>query len=201
MPRLKKRKGLAKGLLLPGFYISTIEEFSAKSGAYEELGGVYSSRVGLPVYDREEHYVSVKPFKVLAPERLALGENYVGLVSDVHKNFAQITIFSEDQLGRPVPFLALLHVSRGGNRRAKTASELVKPGDLIVARLITNWSPLQVSIEGPKLGVIKAACSRCGNPLSWDHDGVLKCHACGHREIRKVSVDYGKKMRRLSTAP
>ncbi|WP_449461601.1 exosome complex RNA-binding protein Csl4 [Tardisphaera miroshnichenkoae] len=193
MPRAKKKRSLVKGLLLPGFYISTIEEFSAKSGAYEDGGGVYSSKVGLPEYDRMEHYVSVKPFKISAPERLILGASYVGLVSDVHKNFAQLTIFSKDQLGRPVPFSALLHVSRGGVRRARAATELVKPGDVVMVKLITNWVPLQVSMEGPELGVVRASCSRCGAPLTWDHDGVLKCHTCGHREIRKVSVDYGRK--------
>ncbi len=193
MPRAKKKRSLAKGLLLPGFYISTIEEFSAKSGAYEDSGGVYSSKVGLPEYDRTEHYVSVKPFKISAPERLALGAVYVGLVSDVHKNFAQVTIFSKDQLGRPVPFSALLHVSRGGVRRARAATELVKPADVVMVKLITDWVPLQVSMEEPELGVVRASCSRCGAPLTWDHDGVLKCHTCGHREIRKVSVDYGKK--------
>ncbi len=175
---------------MPGFYISTIEEFSAKAMSYEEGGGVYSSKIGVPEYDMANHYVWIKPIKKLAPESLKVGDKFLGIVDDVKKNFAQITIYVPGSLGRLYPFSALLHISNGGIRRARAVSELVKPGDVIKVKLITNWVPMQVSISDPDLGVISARCSKCGSTLNHDHDGVLRCNTCGYKEMRKVSIEY-----------
>lgn len=197
MPRAKRKKGIPKGLAIPGIYISTIEEFSAKRGSYEEGGGVYASRIGRLQYDLAQHYVSVEPLKRLAPESLAIGSELFGTVEDVKKNFAQVAVFGKDALGRLVPFSALLHVSHGGVRRARTVVELVKPGDVVRVRVITNWVPVQVSMEGQSLGVVAAKCSQCGGELRRERDGLMKCERCGHRELRKVSDLYGKPLSEL----
>lgn len=68
----------------------------------------------------------------------------------------------------------------------------VRVGDYVRAKVIgTGRGGVDVSIGGKNLGVLKALCHVCRNPLQL-RGRTLYCDNCEHTETRKISEDYGE---------
>jgi len=197
LSKVERRSG---ALTYPGLRLAVLEEFLPGLGTYDEDNEVYASRVGRTGYDLKDHVVEVHAFKHVLTELIKKGRSYVGVVDDVKRNFAHAVLFTGKEDGF-FPFEALIHISNSGMREADTMTEVVKPGDVIRAGVQTEWQPVQATLDGDDLGVIRANCSICGGRMEPAGSGVLKCTSCGHLELRKLSKDYGVRLLRSILMP
>jgi len=177
-------------IVLPGEKLCISEEFMPGPGAYERNGTVYSKYVGTVLYDYCSRRVSVVP----SPYKMSLiprpGKIVWGQVYSVSDEIAIIRIFKIEGT-RPLSgtFTGLVHVSQISENYVKVVEDALKLGDYIRAKVLTSWSPYQLTTKNATLGVILAYCSKCGKPL-WRKNMTLYCKACGNTEKRKISVKY-----------
>jgi exosome complex component CSL4 len=81
-------------------------------------------------------------------------------------------------------------VSRVDTGFVKVLSEKFKIGDIVKARVDEIYPfGLELSTADPSLGVVKAFCAKCRQPLHL-FGAMLKCLSCGATERRKISSDY-----------
>jgi len=131
---------------------------------------------------------------VPSPYKMSLiprpGKIVWGQVYSVSDEIAIIRIFKIEGT-RPLSgtFTGLVHVSQISENYVKVVEEALKLGDYIRAKVLTSWSPYQLTTKNATLGVILAYCSKCGKPL-WRKNMTLYCKACGNTEKRKISVKY-----------
>ena len=177
-------------LVLPGEELCVIEEFSPGEGAYEYNGRVYSARTGVVLYDfvtRRVQVLASAEKSMLAPK---VGCIVYGQVYNVHDDLATVRIIEiENHRKISGVFSGILHVSQVSQRYIKKMDEAVRPGDIIRAKVLTSWTPHQLSTKHASLGVVLALCSKCGAIL-WQNRNKLVCKKCGSVESRKVSTKY-----------
>jgi len=85
--------------------------------------------------------------------------------------------------GRLTGVITPEHIS---DSRIDDIYSFLRPGDIIVARVMSTISPYLLSLKSPQLGVLYAFCSRCGSLMTPEADG-FRCPRCGNFEKRKVS--------------
>jgi len=180
---------VAEDVVVPGEVLGVIEEFTPGSGAYEELGVVYSSVLGSVVRDMGERRVSVRSIKghPLTPRR---GDVVVGMVVDVKRDLAEVDIHQVEG-GRRFsnPFKALIHVSMVSTHFIERLTTALWPGDMVRAKVLVAKDPYVLSMRERGLGVILAFCSKCRAPLIL-RGARLSCPSCGSTEQRRVSTNY-----------
>lgn len=170
-----------------------LEEFMPGEGAYvHEDGSVRAATVGRAFFDWNQRRVSViNPLgKPRMPRR---GSIVYGIVlSLLREDLVLVKIFADERLRRyNGVYSGFLHVSQASDRPVKSILEVVKPGDIIRARVLNAKHPFQLGIKQGNLGVIAAFCSRCGAPLyRVPGQQQLVCLRCGNREGRKVATGY-----------
>ncbi|HSV42267.1 MAG TPA: RNA-binding protein, partial [Methanomassiliicoccales archaeon] len=69
------------------------------------------------------------------------------------------------------------------------ASKELRPSDIIRAKIIQVKPSIQLSTVHPHLGVVKALCRKCRQPLIRAEKG-LYCPSCERYDHRKISDDY-----------
>lgn len=180
--------------VLPGDFISTEEEFEAGENAFAAQGSILSDSVGTVIENRGQKTIGVLKEKNVAavkPNDLVFGS-----VVSVRENSVHLSIFSEpDENERKVLLrtFAYLPVRLVSRHYVKNLHELFKIGDLVKAKIAAVFSyGIDVRTNEPELGVIRAFCSRCRQPLHL-FDFQLKCLSCGNAEKRKLSKDYSLK--------
>lgn len=186
---------LEQKIVLPGTFLSTQEEFSAGENAYDdEIGNIYASIIGLPVFDEKTKVVSVK---AIARENRLMGLNSVclALVSNVRENFVMLELLeaksNKEKRVVSQPF-AILPIANVKIDYVNALLEEFKTGDILLVKVVEmNKFSTVVSTKERKLGVIKAFCSKCRKPLLLN-ETKLKCLDCLNIENRKISTEYGK---------
>ncbi len=182
--------------VVPGVFLSTVEEFMPGEGAYEENGKVYSSCAGLVLVDLRTRRISV--FPAAAPPILKRGDTIIGEVEEVTPQRADVSIeILHGHEGRelPPPRVGTIHVSHTSKSYVRDATKKFRVGDVVRARVLNVGRELvQLSTEGEDLGVIFTKCSRCSTPLEVENQrtGKLKCPICEKVEFRKLARDYRK---------
>ena len=183
---------LHRQLVLPSDKLCTIEEFMPGEGVYEHEGWVRSATVGRAFFDWKQRIVSVinAAGKPRMPKR---GSTVYGVVvSLIREDIVLVKIFADEKQRRySGVYTGFLHVSQASDRPVKSILEVVKPGDVIRARVLNSKHPFQLNIKLAGMGVVAALCSRCGAPLyripGQQH---LVCLRCGNKEYRKVAPGY-----------
>ncbi|MBO3802704.1 MAG: exosome complex RNA-binding protein Csl4, partial [Candidatus Brockarchaeota archaeon] len=90
------------------------------------------------------------------------------------------------------PFSGWLHITRICRGYVKKLEDVVKPGDIVRGRVVSNKNGVcQVTTLGSSFGVVQAYCSGCGSGLASIGRGRLACGNCGRIETRKIADDYG----------
>jgi exosome complex component CSL4 len=185
---------LLKKNVLPGDFLSTEEEFEPGKNAFAENGEVRSDSIGKAAEDTRQKTVSVEKHMDILPARI--NDTVVGEVVLVKESSANLDILPEpDEHKRKV----LLHSSASLPIRfvsrdyVKNIHDMFKIGDLVKAK-IASVKPFGIDLKTnePELGVIRAFCSRCRQPLHL-FGAQLKCLACGSTEQRKLSREYSLK--------
>ena len=175
--------------VVPGERLGVVEEFDPGRGTVEVNGIVYSSQTGTALLDPNRHVVTVKPITgpVVVPEE---GSSIIGVVEKVQEKMAIVNIVVVDGKKMPLPFTGMLHISNSSPRFERVMGDVVKPNDIIRAKVIdTSQRIPKLTTVGRDLGVIKAYCSRCGNELVLS-GRILRCSVCRNVERRRLAEDF-----------
>jgi exosome complex component CSL4 len=182
--------------VVPGTFLSTVEEFLPGEGVYEEEGKVYSSCAGLVLVDLRTRKISVLPKSY--PPVLKKGDIVLGEVEDVMPQRAEVNIESlrrNEERQLPPPKLGVIHVSQVSRRYVRDLEKKFRVGDIVRAKVEeVGREMVQLSTTEDDLGVILAKCFRCNTPLRVENLklGKLRCPVCNRVEFRKVAEDNGK---------
>ncbi len=175
--------------VVPGEKLGVVEEFDPGRGTVEVGGIVYSSQTGVASIDPKRHIVSVKTATglVVVPEE---GSTVVGIVEKVQEKMAIINMIVVDGKKMALPFTGMLHVSNSSPRFERSMWDVVKPNDIIRAKVIdTSQRIAKLTTVGRDLGVTKAYCSKCGNELVLSGH-ILRCSVCRNVERRRLAEDF-----------
>ena len=178
---------------LPGDRIGAIEEYMPSEGTFSADEGVYSSNIGELELDKKTHSARVRP-KTRLPKLQGVGSVVVGVVAETSDSVAIVDLAQIDSQGTsliPNGVSAVLHVSNIRRGYVKDLRGEVKIGDIIRAKIIEfSEHTTKLTIDGRELGVIKAFCTRCRQPLRMSGTKLV-CDRCGSAERRKTAQDYG----------
>ncbi len=183
-------------LVLPADKIAVIEEFFPGDGTYTLDGDIRSARVGYKIIDKVLRKISIihphgKPF---IPKT---GMIVLAVVNTVKEDIAFVDVLA-DKDGKLFSgkYSGVVHLSQASHTYIKSLEEAFKPGDIIIAKIISHKTPpLQLSTKHPTLGVVAAACSKCGELLVRKDSTTLVCPRCGNTEKRKLASNYMIKTR------
>ena len=182
-------KKLNGSFVVPGERLGVVEEFDPGRGTVDVDGIVYSSQTGTALLDPNRHVVTVKPITgpVVVPEE---GSSIIGVVEKIQEKMAIVNIVVVDGKKMPLPFTGMLHISNSSPRFERVMGDVVKPNDIIRAKVIdTSQRIPKLTTVGRDLGVIKAYCSRCGNELVLS-GRILRCSVCRNVERRRLAEDF-----------
>ena len=185
------KKPVQGAFLTPGEEICVIEEYIPGPGSYaDDKGFVRSSVVGKLVIDLNQRIISVyNPLGKPAVPRP--GEIVRGVVESITDDLAFIDIFSlENKPSANIDYSGIIHVSQVSEKFIEKMGDVLKPGDIVRARILNAKPPYQLTLRGPGLGVILGFCGRCGAPLIARSDEELVCSKCRRLEKRKVALRY-----------
>lgn len=180
--------------VLPGEFISTEEEFEPGQNTFAENGSILSDSVGKVIENNRQKAVHVEKPRPVTPAKVS--DIVYGEVMLVKDNSVSLSIFIDSEsnerkvLSHTFASLPVRFVSR---EYVKDLYEMFKIGDLVKAKIASvNSYGIDVRTNEPELGVIRAFCSKCRQPLHLFGQN-LKCLNCGSAERRKISNDYSLK--------
>jgi exosome complex component CSL4 len=179
--------------VVPGERIGAVEEYMPAEGTFSSDDSVYSSKIGELLADRKTHSAKVasktRKFKIQG-----VGDVTIGEIAEATEMVAIVDLAEiDDDHNSLVPNgnSAVLHVSNITQSYVEDLRAEVKIGDIIRARIIeVTPGTTKLSIASKELGVIKAFCSVCRQPLR-QAGPKLVCDRCGSVEHRKTAEDYG----------
>lgn len=178
--------------VLPGERLGVIEEYLPGEGTFQDEDDViYASITGIVHIDMKERKISVEA-TTRTPVYPKRNDVIFGEIQHVTKKSAIVNIFQIEDTPCPVTFSGYLFIKNSAGGYVEQMRDLFAPGDLIIARVQQQADGLaRLSTVGTRFGVIKASCSRCGEPLHLQ-GRRLECTECGNYERRKLAKNYGK---------
>ena len=188
---LKKQEHKSGKLVVPGERLGVIEEFIPDFGTYVKDGIIFSKVVGRALVDLISKKVSVYPLvsDTILPK---ISSIVIGQVGNAQSDNVLVKIFKVGSKALSGVVTGIFHISDVQERYVDSMSDVVKPGDIIRAKVISNKNKAyHLSTKDSGLGVLYAFCSRCSHilePKRYD----MRCPNCGNIERRKFALDYGK---------
>lgn len=178
-------------IVLPGDKVSTLEELTPGEGTFEEDGIIRANRVGLYQADKKNKKALVKPLSNI-PTELKKGDIILARVDSVRSSMVTATAFHVRGKKRSISgdTNATLRVAEISKGYVKDPATEYAPGDIIRAKVIQVDPNIQLATKDRDLGVIKAVCSKCRQPLKLKGN-ILECENCRNREKRNITDDYG----------
>ena len=179
-------------LVVPGDRLGVIEEFIPDAGTYVKDGVIYSKIIGRALIDLQNRRVSVYPLvkEELVPKPSSI---VVGQIGNAQSDNVLVRIFRLGDKKLSGEFSGILHVSDVSDRYVDMMSDVVKPGDIVRAKVISSKNRIfHLSTNDKNLGIIYAFYSRCSTLLEHQRYDELRCPKCGNIEKRKIAPDYGK---------
>jgi exosome complex component CSL4 len=180
-----------EGIVVPGDFLGTSEEFTPGSGVYDEKGNIYASLIG-GVSISDKRVIEVKP-KVETPPMLRDGDVVVGRIEDIRDTVAIVSIAclkGHEEREIATSTQGVIHISNVKSGYVNDLQHEFGYLDLVKAKVI-DAKALRLSTEEKDLGVIKAICAKCKSNLKRKGN-TLTCERCKRVEVRKISEDYGK---------
>lgn len=178
-------------IVMPGEQVSTSEELLPGDGTFEEDGLIKSSRFGIYKVDTKNRRATVQPL-TSTPVSVKRGDIVLANVGMVRSNMVIADVFHVIGKKRAISGdrNATLRVSEISNGYTKDPATEFAPGDIIRAKVTQIKPSLQLATKDRDLGVIKASCSKCRQPLI-NKGKSLECKNCNNTERRKLANDYG----------
>ncbi len=178
-----------EGFVVPGDSIAFSEEFASGEGTFEEKdGSVVATRMGKASLDAKARSASVSSLVSTVP--LKAGDLVYGKVQDLYDTVALVQFEPAPEKGiyraasNTYAYLRISEVQRGF---VENFRDVLRIGDFVRARIkeVTKMG-IYLTMMAPDLGVVKAFCSNCRNPLSF-RGRILVCPNCGSKEERKTA--------------
>ena len=172
----------------PGDALCAAEELAPGPGTYEDENGIIRASIAGEVkIDMINYMIEVRgknaERRLLQPKETVYAE-----VIAMRNELAQVRVArTPEEALKARAYSGVIHISQLA-RPAQSLYEAFRPGEILKVRVISG-PPYQLTLKGPRLGVILAYCSVCGHPLQ-KVDGQLQCPNCGHVEERHLSPDY-----------
>jgi len=179
--------------VFPGMELGFAEEFMPGEGTYEEDGKIYSCLTGNAKVDQKERKIEVAPKTSTIPV-LKNGDIVIGTIAVVKQQLAIVAIKGLKGTERTLPGTldGTIHISQVKDSYVSEITRELSDGDVVVAKVVNaNRVSIQLTTNGPELGVIRAFCHQCNLALV-QADDKLKCSTCGRTQERWLSKDYGK---------
>lgn len=180
-------------VVVPGDQLCVIEELTPDYGTYEKDGVVYAATSGGVAID-----LKARSIRVLAADgtlKLALpvkGDILIGEVVNAYEQRAEVLIVKRNDKDVYSPFAAQIHISNVTRRFVRSMGNVVRQGDIVRGIALNSHEiPVDISLVGPELGVLRAKCVKCGNDLTLTSNNNMFCLRCENRETREVARDYG----------
>lgn len=180
-------------VVVPGDQLCVIEELTPDYGTYERDGVVYAATSGGVAID-----LKARSIRVLAADgtmKLALpvkGDILMGLVVNAYEQRAEVSIVKRNGKDVYSPFAAEIHISNVTRRFVRSMSNVIREGDIVRGIALNSHEiPVDISLVGPELGVLRAKCMKCGHDLTLTSNNNMFCLRCENRETREVARDYG----------
>ncbi len=180
-----------KGIVVPGDFLGTSEEFTPGNGVYDETGNIFASLIGV-VSISDKRVIEVQP-KVDTPPMLKEGDVVFGRIEDLRDTVAIVSIAclrGHEEREIAASTQGVIHISNVKNGYVNDLQHEFGYLDLVKAKVI-DAKALRLSTEGKDLGVIKAICAKCKSNLKRTGN-TLACEKCKRVEVRNMSEDYGK---------
>lgn len=181
---------------MPGNVLGNEIEFAAGSGAYSEEDQVKANLCGAKSVDNTRRTLGIKPaFGTIV--NMKVGQKVYAVIDSVGETHAMMTLFDYDKTGKDRLNLsndfAMMRIEgvKSYGVFIKSMAETVRVGDIVkveVSKVVRGG--IDVAMKSPDLGVIKAFCSMCRQPMVLRKDNKLFCHNCNRIELRKVSSSY-----------
>ncbi len=178
-------------IVSPGEFLGTIEEFVPGHNVIEIDGKIYSSILGSVEVNQKHMTISVRPIQELPV--LKVGEIVYGVVQELYNDFVIVTVVAIEGSDREIvggKQDGIIHVSKVSDRYVDEIGKMFRIGDIVRAKVIKAKPSLQLTTAEPHLGVVRALCMKCRQPLR-KKDNMLYCERCGRNETRKIAFDYG----------
>lgn len=174
-------------LVTPGEALAVEEEALPVFNAYADGSGyVRAMIVGRPIFDRYKKTLSVRP-ALRRDLLLKTGAFVEAQVISLSEDLAFLQIYLAD--GLKVRATGVLHISQASETRIESLYDVLRPGDIVRAKVLKSSIPYQLTIKEPGLGVIETRCSVCGAPL-YKAGNSLVCRVCDNVESRPVGAGY-----------
>ena len=178
-----------KRKVIPGDEVAEVEEFIPAEGTYEDQGKVYSALYGeleLNHDDKTARVIAKNPMT-----KLAQGDFVFCAVTDVRASMAICEVIAVEGKDREITgdTSGTIHVSKMSNDYVQDATKEFRPSDIIRAKVIQVKPSIQLTTTSPHLGVVKALCRKCRQPLVRAEKG-LYCPTCERADHRKIADDY-----------
>ena len=183
--------GDAKKTVLPGEHIAGAEEAMPGENSYLENDDIFSSAFG-EVRERERKMEVVCEKSRHLPQVQPGMELYcMARKVSPTKAFLDCTPVADvERPGSAIEVSAVLPVQNIKSGYVRDMRDEVRTGDLLKARIAKiERSGVDVSINGPQYGVVKAFCTDCRNGMVLKN-GILICSNCGKKGQRKLSEEY-----------
>jgi exosome complex component CSL4 len=176
-------------MVLPGDEIAVAEEYEPGEGTFERNGLVYAATPGVVMLDAQSRVARVRAFN--PPAELKVGDIVYGVVEDIRGMMATATILAIHGRTRQISGQSegTIHISSVSEDYTEDIHDKFQLGDIIRAKVIQVQPSLQLTTAEPSLGVVKALCSVCRNPLEL-RGRDLYCPRDERTERRKVASDY-----------
>lgn len=180
-------------LVYPGDSVGVAEEWVPGPGTYEENGEVYAATFGMLTLDTTDFVARVEPY-VGRPAVVQPGDIVIGVVHATRPSMAIVEVKAlADQPNRGLggDTNGTLHVSKSSDQYLESMESAFRVRDIVRAKVLSSDPAIQLTTKGPRLGVLKSYCPRCGSVMAKKGRGVL-CPECGWKDTKKLAEDFGE---------
>lgn len=182
---------MSESLVVPGEAICREEEYMAYRNVYVDLKGVIRAAVvGEAVFDNVNRRVQIKPVKEVKMPKS--GDIVLGYVAAMKDDLAQVEIIGYDVTKTfKHTFTGVLHILQVTEPKGEKDSlyNYIRLGDFVKVKVLNSYVPFILTMKEPRLGVVLAFCTKCGNALHLSGDQLV-CPVCRNTDSRKISFDY-----------
>jgi len=185
---------MAERSVIPGESLGTEEEYAAGAGTFVDRDGEIRALIPGRICVSPGKAVSVQPVSPV-PVALKRGDVVLARVEEIFEPVALLQV-APTTTGcvrqGPSDGYGVIHASRIKSGYVDLVHDELRIGDIVKA-VVEEVRPadgeLSLSTKYPGMGVVKAYCSRCRNPLV-PAGGRLQCERCGSVERRHLSSSY-----------
>ncbi len=172
-------------VLIPGEYVGPGEVYEESASTHLDGDDIYASTMG--VADESEGKFKAKASK----PSVQPGDIVYGTALIVMDSFAIIIIYPPEKDGQfpAAPPEGKIPVRAMSSGFTPSTRDAIRVGDIIRAKVVKiEGEKAELTMVDPNLGVIKAFCSQCREPLEKTSNGLV-CKN-DHKERREIANDY-----------